>query len=126
MSVAVESLYKRLGSYDTIAAITDDFLARLIAHERMKRFFFGASENTRMRRRQHIVDFLCFRTGGPCIYTGRTMRDSHKGLGISGEDWGTLTELFLQSLNKFDLPHETIGEVMTLIASLKQDIVEVK
>lgn len=120
-----ESLYKRLGSYDAIAAITDDFLERLIAHEQMKRFFFGASESTRMRRRQYIVDFICAKTGGPCAYTGRSMKDAHKGLGISESDWNTLANLFLESLNKFNLPNKEIEEAMALlITSLKSDIVE--
>src|SRR5215470_18015413 len=118
------TLYKRLGSYDTIAAITDDFLARLIAHPQMQRFFFGASESTRTRRRQHIVDYLCFTTGGPCAYTGRTMKDAHKGLAISEGDWTILTTLFRDSLEKFSLSHKESNEIMALIASTKLDIVE--
>jgi len=120
-----ESLYRRMGGYDIIAAITDDFLGRLITHEQMKRFFFGASESTRTRRRQYIVDFICSQTGGPCAYTGRSMKDAHKGLSISKSDWDILTDLFLESLKKFDLSHSVIGEVMSWINLLKPDIVEV-
>jgi len=118
------SLYKRLGSYDTIAAITDDFLARLIAHKQMQRFFLGASESTRVRRRQYIVDYLCFKTGGPCAYTGRTMRDAHKGLAISESDWSILTTLFSDALKKINLPVKEASEIMALITSTKVDIVE--
>jgi hemoglobin len=119
-----ESLYKRMGGYDTIAAITDDFLTKLVAHEQMKRFFFGASESTRTRRRQHIVDFICAKTGGPCAYTGRSMKDSHKGLSITEDDWNTLLELFLQSLKKCGLRHSESQDLMDLISSLKSDILE--
>jgi hemoglobin len=122
--MAEATLYKRLGGYDVIAAITDDFLARLIAHQQMQRFFFGASESTRTRRRQHIVDFLCFSTGGPCAYTGRTMKDAHKGLSISESDWTILTDLFLMSLKNFRLPEKETNELLTLITSTKRDIVE--
>jgi len=117
------TLYKRLGSYDTIAAITDDFLARLIAHPQMQRFFLGASESTRTRRRQLIVDYLCLKTGGPCAYTGRTMKDAHKGLAISQSDWNILTALFHDSLQKVNLPGKEANEIMDLINSTKQDIV---
>jgi len=118
------TLYKRLGSYDTIAAITDDFLARLIAHPQMQRFFLGASESTRTRRRQHIVDYLCYKTGGPCAYTGRTMKDAHKGLAISESDWTILTALFRDCLEKFNLPGKETNEIMGLVVSTKEDIVE--
>jgi hemoglobin len=119
-----ESLYKRMGGYDTIAAITDDFLTRLVAHEQMKRFFFGASESTRIRRRQYIVDFICAKTGGPCAYTGRSMKDSHKGLNITESDWNTLLKLFLQSLKKYGLQRKESEDLMDFMSSLKLDILE--
>ena len=118
------TLYKRLGSYDMIAAITDDFLDRLIADEQMHRFFFGASESTRTRRRQHIVDFICSKTGGPCAYTGRSMKDAHKGLQISESDWDRLTNILLDSLKIFNLQNKEIEELLALINSTKEDIVE--
>ena len=37
------TLYKRLGGYDAIAAVVDDFLGRLIADKQLSRFFTGAS-----------------------------------------------------------------------------------
>ena len=38
-SSSAPSLYKRLGGYDAIAAVTDDFLGRLAADKQMSRFF---------------------------------------------------------------------------------------
>ena len=34
-----ESLYKRLGGYDAIAAVTDDFLGKLVTNKELSRFF---------------------------------------------------------------------------------------
>jgi hemoglobin len=119
-----ESLYKRMGGYDAIAAITDDFLSALVNHPQMKRFFLGASESTRTRRRQYIVDFICNKTGGPCAYTGRTMKDSHKGLNISDSDWEILSGLFEQSLRKYGLAEKESGNLMDFITSLRSDILE--
>jgi hemoglobin len=123
--MANESLYKRMGGYDQIAAITDDFLSKLVAHEQMKRFFFGASESTRTKRRQLIVDFICAKTGGPCAYTGRSMTDSHKGLNISESDWNTLTDLFQQSLIRIGLQQQESADLMDFISSLRSDILEI-
>jgi hemoglobin len=122
--MTAESLYKRMGGYDIIAAIADDFLVKLVAHEKMQRFFYGASESTRTQRRQYIVDFLCAKTGGPCAYTGRSMKDSHKGLGISDDDWNNLVDFFLESLKKFGLQQKETEELMEFIASLRSEIVE--
>ncbi len=81
-----ENLYKRLGGYDAIAAVTDDFVGRLVADPLESRFFVGASDSTKARIRQLIVDQLCAVTGGPCVYAGRDMKTAHKGLGITEKD----------------------------------------
>jgi truncated hemoglobin YjbI len=58
------TLYKRLGGYDALAAITDDFLGRLSTDPAFGRFFAGHSSDSIKRIRQHIVDQLCAVTGG--------------------------------------------------------------
>src|SRR5262249_30505229 len=75
------TLYQRLGGYDAIAAVTDDFLDRLAHDKSLGRFFVGHSTDSVTRIRHDIVDFLCRATGGPCVYRGRDMKASHAGLG---------------------------------------------
>jgi hemoglobin len=67
------TLYKRLGGYDAIAAVTDDFIGRLAADKQLARFLVGLSADSQKKLRQHVVDQLCEATGGPCIYTGRPL-----------------------------------------------------
>ena len=83
---AKKSPYQRLGGYDAIAAVVDDFVGRLITDKQFERFFVGHSNDSKKRIRQHIVDQFCAGAGGPCVYTGRTMKDSHVGLGINEAD----------------------------------------
>ncbi|MBI5856402.1 MAG: group 1 truncated hemoglobin [Sphingobacteriales bacterium] len=122
---AQESLYKRLGGYDAVAAVTDDFITRLATHKDLSRFFTGASDDTKKRIRQHIVDFLCNGAGGPCAYIGRTMKDAHKGLKISENDWKITAGLLVETLNKFMVPQKEQNELLAIVSSLKKDIVEV-
>src|SRR5713101_9587413 len=82
-AAAQDSLYKRLGGYDALAAVTDEFIGRLATDKTVGRFFVGASDNSKMRIRQLVVDQLCAATGGPCVYIGRDMKTAHKGLGIT-------------------------------------------
>jgi hemoglobin len=118
------ALYKRLGGYDAIAAVTDDFLGRLLAEPRLAKFFTGASHDSKGRIRQHIVDQLCLATGGPCIYTGRTMKAAHAGLGISEDDWNAAVADLVASLDKFRVPAREKGELAAILATVKGDIVE--
>ena len=117
------SLYKRLGGYDALAAVTDDFIGRLATDPQLGRFFKGLSTDSQKRVRQHVVDFLCSATGGPCIYTGRDMKTAHTGLGITEEDWTNSVKALVATLDKFKVPEKEKGEVFAAISGLKGDIV---
>ncbi len=119
-----KSLYVRLGGYDAIAAVTDDFLGRLIKDPQFVRFFSGISTDSVKRIRQRIVDQLCMATGGPCFYTGRDMKTSHAGLGITEKDWEASANHLVATLNKFNVPEKEKNEVLAIVTSVKKDIVE--
>jgi hemoglobin len=121
-----KSLYDRLGGYNAVAAVTDDFIGRLVADKRFERFFIGHSKDSLKRIRQHIVDQLCAATGGPCIYTGRTMKDSHEGLNISEDDWKAAVDHLAATLDKFKVPKREKDELLGAVSKFKNDIVEKK
>jgi hemoglobin len=125
-AAAAETLYKRLGGYDALAAVTDDFLGRLIEDPRFAKFFVGHSTDSKNRIRQLIVDQLCAVTGGPCVYTGRSMKESHAGLGLAEEDWNASVVLLVATLDKFQVPQKEKDDVLALVSTLKGDIVEKK
>ena len=117
------SLYKRLGGYDAIAAVTDDFIGRLATDPQEGRFFKGLSTDSQKRVRQHVVDFLCNATGGPCLYLGRDMKTAHTGLGITEEDWNISVKALVATLDKFKVPDKEKSEVLGAVSGLKGDIV---
>ena len=118
------SLYKRLGGYDAIAAVTDDFIARMAADKSLSRFFVGHSKDSLGRIRQLVVDQLCAATGGPCIYIGRDMKTAHQGMGITEADWSAAVGDLVATLDKFKVPEKEKNEVLGAISSFKKDIVE--
>jgi hemoglobin len=120
------SLYHRLGGYDAIAAVTDDFIGRLASDPKLQRFFVGASDNSKARIRQLVVDQLCAATGGPCIYLGRDMKTVHKGLNITEADWTAATTDFAASLDKFKVGAAERRDLAAALAQIKPDIVTAK
>ena len=119
-----KSLYQRLGGYDAIAAVTDDFIGRLATDKQIAKYFVGHSEDSLKKIRQHVVDQLCAATGGPCVYTGRDMKTSHKGMGITEAEWNQAASLLVQTLDKFKVPAQEKSEVLAAVGGLKKDIVE--
>ena len=121
---AQDSLYKRLGGYDALAAVTDDFITALATDKTLGRFFIGASDNSKMRIRQLVLDQLCAATGGPCVYIGRDMKTVHKGLGITEDDWNIAVKHLVNTLNKYKVPEKEQKELASALTTLKADIVE--
>lgn len=118
-----KSLYQRIGGYDAIAAVTDDFIVRLATDPQLGRFFTGLSDDSKKRVRQLVVDQLCAVMGGPCVYIGRDMKTAHQGLGITESDWETSVKHLVATLDKFKVPQKEKDEVLAAASSLKADIV---
>jgi hemoglobin len=108
------SLYTRLGGYEAIAAVTDDFLGRMLGH----------GVEARKRIRQLLVDQLCQETGGPCLYIGRDMQTTHTGLGITDAHWQAAVRHLVASLDKFRVPKREKDELLGAVSALKEEIVE--
>jgi hemoglobin len=119
-----KSLYQRVGGYDAIAAVVDDFVGRLVGDKQFSRFFEGHSTDSLKRIRQHIVDQFCAGAGGPCIYTGRDMKTSHQGLGITEAQWDVAAKHLVATLDKFKVPAKEKDELVAFVTSLKKDIVD--
>ena len=124
VAFAKDSLYKRLGGYDAIAAVSDDFIGRLLGDPTFKRFFEGFSDDSKKRIRQDLVDFLCEKTGGPCFYFGRDMKTTHAGLGISKAEWDKSVMLIGKTLKALKVPDQESQDLASLIMPLEKDIVE--
>ena len=119
-----KSLYERVGGYNALAAVVDDFIGRLVADKQFEKFFVGHSVDSKKKIRQHILDQFCAATGGPCVYTGRDMKTTHAGLGITNADWDAAAKHLSDSLDKFKVPEKEKGEILGFVTTLKKDIVE--
>ena len=119
-----DSLYGRLGGYDVIAAVADDFLASGYADKQLARFFTGHSEESFKVLRQHVVNLLCQLTGGSCVYLGRDMKTAHQGLHVTQSDWKIADDLFVAALSKHKVGTQEQAEFMQIIRSMKSQIVE--
>ena len=118
-----QSLYTRLGGYDALAAVTQDFIGRLATDPSLAKFFTGLNDTSKARVEDHVIDFLCKATGGPCIYTGQDMKIAHTGLHITEAEWNASAAHLTETLNKFKVPQKEQSEVMAAIGGLKSQIV---
>lgn len=119
-ATADKPLYDRLGGKDAITAVVDDFVANVAADARINTFFANADIP---RLKTMLVDQICEASGGPCKYTGKTMKESHTGMGVKDEHFNALVEDLVKSLDKFKVPEKEKGELLGALGGMKGDIV---
>jgi hemoglobin len=123
------SLYDRLGGVYNIATVVDDFIDRVMADPRL-------NANPAVDEAHHKVppagfkylatEMVCWASGGPQRYTGRSMADSHRHLNITPQEWDAFMDDFQQTLDKFKVPPSEQAELRAIVQSTYGDIVVIK
>ena len=120
------ALYNRLGGVYAIATVVDDFIERLLVNNTLNANPRLAEARARVPKaglKFQVAALVCQVTGGPCTYTGRTMKASHAHLNINEEQWQAMLADFRATLNKFSVPAKEQGELIGIVQSTKPDIV---
>ena len=120
------SLYTRLGGYNAIVAVIDDTRKFIGADPVISKYFIGLGTNSQQRLRQLLVDQFCQAAGGPCVYTGRTMKLSHSGMdgGLGDDEFNAFANDVSQALDKNGVSQSEKAEVLAFVESLRDGIVE--
>jgi hemoglobin len=117
------SLFERLGGSEAIAAVVDDFVARCAADSRINGKF---ARTDIPRLKKMLVDQVTVAAGGPATYTGRDMKRTHDGMGVTGGEFEALVEDLVETLDRFSVPAAEQQELLSILGSLRGDIVEVE
>ena len=123
MAPKEKTLYQRIGGYDVIAAVVDDFIMQLGKDEAFKRFGGGRSMDSLHRTRQLVVDQVCNLTGGPCDYIGRDLKTAHAGLDITQAEWDLSIKHFQTALDDQKVAPDVQKDFIAMIQKLHDDIV---
>lgn len=112
-------LFERLGGLPAITAVVDAFVKRTGEDPRINLFF----TNTDVPRlKKMMVDDICERTGGPCKYTGKSMKESHATMKLKDEDFEVFMEDLEATLVEFNVPAREKAEVLADFRSRRADV----
>lgn len=120
-SAAKKPLFERLGGRPAVEAVVDDFLGRVSQDETINSGF-AVSDVPRVRQR--LIELVCAGSGGPCTYSGRDMKSSHAGLGVTTAQFNALVGHLVGTLDKFKVPEAEKGELLAVLGPMKAAIVE--
>ncbi len=123
-SATGRTLYERLGGYDAVSAVVNDFAAKLFIDPQVGPFFKGMGTDTRQSFIQKNINLVCNVTGGPCKILSRPAKTVHGGLGITEADFNVVVNHLVDTLDRFEVPAKEKRELLSIIGTLKPDIVE--
>ncbi|CAM2824854.1 group 1 truncated hemoglobin [Mycobacterium intermedium] len=113
------SIYDKIGGYESIEAVVDDFYDRVLADDQLSGFFTGTNMS-RLKGKQ--VEFFAAALGGPEPYTGAPMKQVHQGRGITMHHFSLVAGHLGDALTAAGVPATTVTEILGAIAPLAADI----
>lgn len=120
-AAAPRTLYDRLGGKSAITSVVDSFVARVAADARINKKF-ARSDIPRVKTM--LVDQICGAAGGPCKYTGRSMKEAHRNMAVTEGEFNALVEDLVATLHQFNVPKAEQDELLAILGPMKSDIVE--
>jgi hemoglobin len=115
------TLYERLGGKDAINAVVDGMYVKIFTDPDLEDFFRKTNkEHQKEMQRQ----FLTYATGGSTEYTGKNMKDAHRGRGIGNKEFDIVATHVVNTMKELSVPEELINEVAGLLLPLRPDCVE--
>src|SRR5262245_63777472 len=120
------TLYQRLGGVYSIATVVDDFIDRVMTDARL-------NANPRVDEAHHrvspagfkylVTEMVCWATGGPQQYSGRSMGDAHRHLMITEGEWAAFMDDLNQTFARFGVPAREQAELVAIVESTREAIV---
>lgn len=104
-----------------IERIADDLVERIKGDARIAEILKGQDE---VRLRRLLKEQFCYILDGGCSYSGRTMKDAHKNMGLQTADVGALVEDLQAAMRKEGVAFFAQNRFLAKLAPMKRDAVE--
>jgi len=121
------SLFERLGGSTGIKAIVDDIVLlhmdNPVVQARFRPYLETPDKIELVKK--HTCAFLEAGSGGPAQYTGRSMKDAHRGMNVSEAEYMAAVDDILAALRKHRIDDQTQKDVLAIAYSLKGEILHV-
>jgi truncated hemoglobin YjbI/antitoxin (DNA-binding transcriptional repressor) of toxin-antitoxin stability system len=127
--LSTKTLWDRLGGEANVAKVVDDFVNT--AGKDAKVNFWRDPTRVPSKKevadlKTRLVEFVSSATGGPLKYEGKSMKEVHKGMKITNEEFDAAAKDLKEALEKNHAKAEDVAAVMKAVDGTRKDIVEAK
>lgn len=113
-------LYRDLGGAPGVEAIVEGLLFKLVDDPRIAHHFVDADI---INLRDRLIEQICFESGGPCVYAGLDMQESHAGRSINEAEFNALVEDLLDVMEELGVPTAAQNRLLQRLAPMRVDII---
>jgi hemoglobin len=126
---AEKTLWVRLGGQEGVAKVVDDFVAMAGEDPKVNVTRGGKIELNDAKvaaLKKSLVAFISAASGGPIKYTGKSMKEAHKDMQITDEEFDAAGAVLKKALEKNEVKEEEIKALLTAVEGTRKDIVTKK
>ena len=123
------SLWERLGGENKVRRVVDDLLALAAKDPKVNFDRNGKYKLDPVKvadLKEQLVDFISAASGGPLKYTGKSMKDVHKGMGIKTAEFDAFATDLKKALEQNGVKAADVADVLKAVEGTRKDIVEAK
>lgn len=118
---AGDSLYSRLGGARGVESIAGALIDRVVA-DPLTGPSFKDSKLDRIKKL--LAEQICDLSGGPCHYSGDSMKEVHAGHHLSEAQFYRMVETLRDILRERRVDQRSTNQLLRLLAPMKRDVVE--
>ncbi len=100
--------------------IIDDFVDRNVKDPAIGDIFAGQDL---VRLRRVLKEQFCYLLGGGCTYSGRTMKEAHKDLGVQMKDMNVLVGNLQKAMSDEHVSFFAQNRLLSKLAPMRHDVV---
>lgn len=113
------TLYEELGGHAKIYEIVENFVHEIEYNSTILPYFADTDIDRFMER---FAEQLCVFAEGPCTYSGDTMEQVHGGMNISEADFNLTVDLFINAMNKANIPHPLQNKLISRMTHTRKQM----
>ncbi len=117
-----QTLFDKYGGVPVVTDIVRDFYKRVMRRPNLRRYFVNVPLENVIHHQIAFVSMVMGKT--PHDYSGRSMKEAHRGIGITASSFELAAELLSDTLVSAEVEQADIDAIMAKVASLRADIVE--
>ncbi len=116
-----DAVFVAFGGQVGVERVVADLIVRSRADPRIADTFKG---HDMVRLQRTLSEQVCYLLAGPCAYTGRTMDEAHRDMGLQSADFNALVEHLQAAMDAQRVPFRAQNRLLAKLAPMHREIVD--